>query len=80
MNIRDFIDREVTYEEAMELTNIRGSKMMELFAVANEIRENIVEIRFIPVLYPMQNQKGVRKTVNFVLSQLTIILILLVTN
>lgn len=39
MNIRDFIDREITYEEAIELTNISGSKMMELFAVANEIRE-----------------------------------------
>lgn len=39
MNIRDFINREITYEEAMELTNISGSKMMELFAVANEIRE-----------------------------------------
>jgi len=39
MNIRDFINREITHEEAMELTNIRGSKMMELFSVANEIRE-----------------------------------------
>ena len=39
MNIRDFIDRKITYKEAMELTNISGSKMMELFSVANEIRE-----------------------------------------
>lgn len=39
MNIRDFINREITYEEAIELTNISGSKMMELFSVANEIRE-----------------------------------------
>jgi len=39
MNIRDFIDKEITYKEAMELTNISGSMMMELFSVANEIRE-----------------------------------------
>lgn len=39
MNIIDFIDREITQEEAMELTKLSGSKMMELFSVANEIRE-----------------------------------------
>jgi len=39
MNIKDFINREITYEEAMELTSISGSKMMGLFSVANEIRE-----------------------------------------
>jgi biotin synthase len=39
MNIKDFINREITYEEAMELTNINGRDMMELFSVANEIRE-----------------------------------------
>ncbi|MGB6129095.1 MAG: biotin synthase BioB [Psychrilyobacter sp.] len=39
MNIRDFITKEITYEEAIELTKVNGSKMMELFTVANEIRE-----------------------------------------
>jgi len=39
MNIRDFINKEITYKEAIELTNISGKKMMELFSVANEIRE-----------------------------------------
>lgn len=41
MNLRDFIDidREITTKEALQLTKLKGSKMMELFAVANEIRE-----------------------------------------
>ena len=39
MNIRDFIDKEITKEEALELTKLNGSKMMELFSVANEMKE-----------------------------------------
>ena len=39
MNIRVFLDREITKNEALELTKLNGSKMMELFSVANEIRE-----------------------------------------
>ncbi|WP_320045821.1 biotin synthase BioB [uncultured Ilyobacter sp.] len=39
MNIRDFINREITKEEALELCKLKGSKLMQLFSVANEIRE-----------------------------------------
>lgn len=39
MNIRDFIDKEISFDEAMELTKLKGTKLMELFAVANEVRE-----------------------------------------
>lgn len=39
MNIRDFIDKEISFCEAIELTKLKGTKLMELFAVANEVRE-----------------------------------------
>ncbi|TDT67860.1 biotin synthase [Hypnocyclicus thermotrophus] len=39
MDLRKLIDKEITREEAIELSRLKGSKMMELFAVANEIRE-----------------------------------------
>ncbi|MEI6856553.1 hypothetical protein [Psychrilyobacter sp.] len=39
INIRDFIDGEITPEEALALTKIKGPQLMELFTVANEIRE-----------------------------------------
>jgi biotin synthase len=39
INIRKFIDKEITPEEALALTKIKGPQLMELFAVANEIRE-----------------------------------------
>ncbi len=39
MNLRELIDREITREEALELTKLKGSKLMELMAVANEVRE-----------------------------------------
>ena len=39
MDIKKYIDKEISFEEAMELTQIKGSKLMELFSVANEIRE-----------------------------------------
>lgn len=39
MNLRELIDREVTKEEALEMTKLKGSKLMELMAVANEVRE-----------------------------------------
>lgn len=34
-----FIDEEISREEALELFNLKGSKLMELFSVANKIRE-----------------------------------------
>ncbi len=39
MNIRDFIVKEISFHEAIELTKLKGTKLMELFAVANEVRE-----------------------------------------
>lgn len=39
MDLRQFIEREITREEALELSKLKGSKIMELMAVANEIRE-----------------------------------------
>lgn len=39
MDLRKFIDGEITREEALELTKLSGSKLVELFAVANETRE-----------------------------------------
>ena len=31
MDIKKYIDKEISFEEAMELTQIKGSKLMELF-------------------------------------------------
>ena len=39
MNLKKYIDEEITFNEAIELTKLKGTKLMELFAVANEIRE-----------------------------------------
>jgi biotin synthase len=39
MNLRKYIDGEISREEALELVNVKGSKMVELLAVANEVRE-----------------------------------------
>lgn len=39
MDLRKFIDEIPTEKEAMELFNLKGSKLMELFSVANEVRE-----------------------------------------
>lgn len=39
MNLRKFIDEVPTEQEALELFQLKGSKLMELFAVANEVRE-----------------------------------------
>jgi biotin synthase len=39
LELRKFINSEITREEALELTKLSGSKMMELFAIANEVRE-----------------------------------------
>lgn len=39
MNLRKYIDEEISFEEALELSRLKGTKLMELFAVANEIRE-----------------------------------------
>lgn len=38
-DIRKYIDCEITKDEAINLCNFKGSKLMELFSVANEIRE-----------------------------------------
>lgn len=39
MDLRKFIDEVPTEAEALELFNLKGSKLMELFTVANEVRE-----------------------------------------
>ncbi len=39
MNIKKFIDTEINFQEAVELTKLKGSQLMELFNVANNIRE-----------------------------------------
>lgn len=39
MNLRKYIDEEISFEEALELSRLKGTKLMELFTVANEIRE-----------------------------------------
>lgn len=39
LNIRKYIDEEITKEEALELCQLKGSKLLELFNVANEVRE-----------------------------------------
>ncbi len=39
MKLGDFIDKEISFEEALELTKLKGSKIMELMQVANKIRE-----------------------------------------
>lgn len=39
MDLRRFIDEVPTESEALELFKLKGSKLMELFAVANEVRE-----------------------------------------
>lgn len=39
MNIEKFIDNDITKEEALELTNLKGKDLIKLFSVANEIRE-----------------------------------------
>ena len=44
MDLRKFIDEVPTEAEALELFNLKGSKLMELFTVANEVEKNIVEI------------------------------------
>lgn len=39
MNIEKFIDNDITKEEALELTNLKGKDLIKLFSIANEIRE-----------------------------------------
>lgn len=39
MNLKEYIENEITKEEALELTKLKGSDLVELFSVANEIRE-----------------------------------------
>ena len=47
IDIRKFIDSDITKEEALKLCNLKGKELMQLFSVANEIREkyckNILE-------------------------------------
>lgn len=38
-NLEQFIDKEITKDEALDLYNLKGSKLMQLFAVANKVRE-----------------------------------------
>lgn len=39
MDIKKYIETDITKEEALSLYNLKGSSLMELFAAANEIRE-----------------------------------------
>lgn len=39
MDLRKYIDEEITKEEALELCSLKGSRLTELFSAANEIRE-----------------------------------------
>ncbi|WP_321330228.1 biotin synthase BioB [uncultured Ilyobacter sp.] len=39
MNLKRFIDEDITKKEALELFKVKGFKLIELFSVANEIRE-----------------------------------------
>ncbi|WP_319372313.1 biotin synthase BioB [uncultured Ilyobacter sp.] len=39
MDLKKFVDEEITKEEALELFKIKGFKLNELFSVANKIRE-----------------------------------------
>ena len=39
MNIEKFIDNDITKEEALKLTTLKGSDLIKLFSVANDIRE-----------------------------------------
>ena len=39
MDFEKYIEKEITKEEALELTKLKGSELVELFAVANKIRE-----------------------------------------
>lgn len=39
MNIEKFIDNDITKEEALKLTTLKGNDLIKLFSVANEIRE-----------------------------------------
>ena len=50
-NLEKFIDNDITKEEALELYNLKGSKLMELFAVANKISEELGEIE----IYDLSN-------------------------
>lgn len=39
MDLRKYINGEISREEALKLSELKGSKLVELFAVANEVRE-----------------------------------------
>ncbi len=39
MDLRKYIKEDISRDEALELTKLKGAKLMELFAVANEVRE-----------------------------------------
>lgn len=39
MDLRKYIDGEISRSEALELTKLKGARLMELLAVANEVRE-----------------------------------------
>ena len=37
--LEKYIEKEITFEEALELAELKGSSLMELFSVANRVRE-----------------------------------------
>ena len=39
MNLEKYIDREITKEEALNLVNLKGADLIDLFSVANRVRE-----------------------------------------
>lgn len=38
-DLEKYIEKEITFEEALELAELKGSSLMELFSVANRVRE-----------------------------------------
>ncbi len=57
MNIEKFIDNDITKEEALELTNLKGKNLIKLFSVANEIREKFCgnKIRNLSYIFSLNN-------------------------
>ena len=39
IDLQKYIEQEITFKEAVELFNTKGSELLELFNVANRIRE-----------------------------------------
>ena len=44
MDLKKYIDNDITREEALELCSLTGSNLTELFSVANIIREKYLSL------------------------------------